>query len=753
MTTSTDGDVISSPHGGGDISRGRRVYVARAELVLARDGACPLRELPLKPDPLEGFVRAGGLVRGDLGESASVVVDLLPLSPAEQARHRRQLRAKSGGPGSSGRWQNLWEQARSGAGHPVPPRRSRTGGPDQEIQRLVERRDLRVLADRLTATDVLFGVQVLIRCTSSIRGRPQALLQALVAAWEAWAGHNWLRIHGTHLGVAFLGSDSLWRRRSFDQRFASGRFDPARGGVVTAHEIAGWLKPPTRHCHAPGVARSGGYVPPPPHALPTFTTARRDLLPLGLVTGPEGPRMAGVGLADTYFSYMAGRSRFGKTELAINQFIHLARAGHGCFFLDPHEDGLERIKPHLTDIADRVVEVNLAPRGLDHRQVGWNLFTMHGRRPDELETRLAAVVDSFASALRWGEINNRALTLTAMAAKSLLELSRHLPAELAPTVFQITSLLADADWRAAVLPWLSRDCQAFWSTRFPRLPGDAITPVTNLVDRLSSSTAVKGLLGSPTSAYDVRRCMDAGKVVLACPAGTGDKDRLVANFLVYDLLQAALSRKDTPPERRRPFYVFLDEVQTYDGASRGNLAALLEQSAKYGVRAFLLNQNPERLTAATFDAVTTNRSLLATTTVNARAAAVLAREYAGEVTAQTITKLERFTYLASVTLGRDVTPPFLVRGVPVSEMWADCYRPEDLPALAAAMDQGSGRRRVGDVAAELDGLDGRILEHLQTRRPTAPADAQHGSRPGKPGRASGLVTDALVYDPTKEEPP
>jgi hypothetical protein len=47
--------------------------------------------------------------------------------------------------------------------------------------------------------------------------------------------------------------------------------------------------------------------------------------------------------------------------------------------------------------------------------------------------------------------------------------------------------------------------------------------------------------------------MDAGKVVLARPAGTGDKDRLVANFLVYDLLQATLSRKDTPPERRRPW--------------------------------------------------------------------------------------------------------------------------------------------------------------------------------------------------------
>ena len=48
----------------------------------------------------------------------------------------------------------------------------------------------------------------------------------------------------------------------------------------------------------------------------------------------------------------------------------------------------------------------------------------------------------------------------------------------------------------------------------------------------------------------------------------------------------------------RPFFVFLDEVQTYDGASSGNLAALLEQTAKYGIRAFLFNQTRAYFCAA-----------------------------------------------------------------------------------------------------------------------------------------------------------
>ena len=104
--------------------------------------------------------------------------------------------------------------------------------------------------------------------------------------------------------------------------------------------------------------------------------------------------------------------------------------------------------------------------------------------------------------------------------------------------------------------------------------------------------------------------MDRGQVVLICPGFGSTRDRLVANFALFDTLHAARSRAELAAGGRRPFHVFLDEAQIYDGASSGTLAALLEQAAKFGVRAMILNQNPERLSAATRDAVLTNRSHL-----------------------------------------------------------------------------------------------------------------------------------------------
>lgn len=698
-------------------ARSRRVKVARAELVLARPSTEPLRQTGLDPDPLVGFAHALGDVRGEQGDAAMVCVDLLPITPGARRRMRGRLLRQA-----------RHDHDRHTAVGPSfgellagPSRTGRGGAPPAE---LVERRvGQRSLQTKLGTAEPLFQIQVLIRADSPAPGKARTQVLALLSAFDAWAGDNHFRAAGLRIaGLAFAGADAPWRRHGFDRRVATGLFRPARRRVVTASEIAGLLKPPTVKCQAANVARSGGVIPPPPPGLPTFH-GQRDLLPLGRISGETGERHVGVPLADTFFAYTAGRSRYGKTESAIGQFLHLARSGHGCFFLDPHEDAIEKIKTYLSDdgLRDRVVEINLADT---RRQPGWNLFATRGSADQTVE-QVDAVVDAFASALRWDETNTRALNLITQAAQALTDLARRLPADLAPTLFQVPSLLGNEDWRGAVLPFLAPSTRQFFTDRFPRLPSEAITPVTNLIDRLRVSPAVAALLGSPTSSYDIRQAMDRGMIVLACPGSGSVRDRLVANFLVYDLLHAAKTRASLPPDRRRPFHVFLDEVQTYDGAASGNLAALLEQTAKYGVRAYLFNQNPERLTPATLNAVTTNRSHLLTTALNAKAAALLTREWGGTVEPEVVTHLRRYTFLASITLAGETSPPFLLHGVPVDELFPDDCHPERIPDLDATVDQTTGRHPVADTLAGLDGHDRAILAHLRASRQAERTDRGH----------------------------
>jgi hypothetical protein len=209
--------------------------------------------------------------------------------------------------------------------------------------------------------------------------------------------------------------------------------------------------------------------------------------------------------------------------------------------------------------------------------------------------------------------------------------------------------------------------------------------------------------------------MNGGRIVLACPGAGGARDRLLANLLVFDLLHAAKGRAHIPPERRREFYVFLDEVQTYDGASSGNLAALLEQTAKYGIRATLLNQNPERLTSATLNALTTNRSHLIATALNAHAAGLIAREWASDPPANAITGLPRHTFIAQATHHGELTRPFQFENLAVTDLFANAHYPERVPHIQPIIDRASGRTSAAETIRALDTLDERIHAHLVTK--------------------------------------
>jgi hypothetical protein len=571
---------------------------------------------------------------------------------------------------------------------------------------------------KLAPEHPLLQFQLALRIEATDRRRALATMRSLLGALDLLSAANHLRARGLRLGpLGFMGEGLPGFRARFDRRLDSGRFAARRQDVVSARELQGLLKPPTVHCHADNVARSRGAIPAPPRGLPEYH-GQPGIIPLGWVQTRTGRKVVGVRASETFFLYKSGRSRYGKTETAIGQFIALVRDGHGALFMDPHGDGIAEIKHYLTDagVAERVVELDLSDRVTSARQPGWNLFGLNQRTPNEAAARVDAFVDALAATLGWDERNTRALNLATQAAQALTELALVLPPALAPTIFEVPTLLSDEAWRETVLPRLSPATRGFFENRFPSLPGEAITAVTNLLDRLRASRSVAALLGSPVSTYDARRAMANDWIVLACPGPGSTRDRLIANLMVYDILHAAKARAAMPPSERRPFWVFLDELQTYDGP---NLPALLEQSAKYGGRAFMFNQNPDRLTQATWNAVSTNRSHLLTTVVNSTAARRISAEIGTPPAPEVLTKLDAYTYVAQVRLGRTVSRPFLVNGIQASELHAEHRRPDSVAALEATIDRTVARRPVDELLGAVDDHGARIRQYLQDTTPKA----------------------------------
>ena len=725
-TATRQGIGTSPPAEVDESAENQRMYVARTELILARSDEWPLRAAPIKPDPLGPFAFAFAGLDDSLGDEAEVIFDLLPLTRGETARRRQRLARKlSIAEGSAPtRWALVGSVTlkvlRAAMGVKNGP--SRGAAPKRGVAKRDESERVATVANALKDPAPHFQIQILVRAKSEVAGRPQRLMQSLLAGFESFGGANYLRAAGRRFFGRHVGQDVFWRRRRFDRRAEVGVFRPSRRRqVVSSSVIAGIMKPPTKSCGATNVVRSGGVVPPPPRNLPRYTYSAEQL-PWGVVSYDEGPeRVVAVNCDDTFFTWTGGRSRYGKSETSLTRFIHLARAGGcGVMYLDPHSDALVRAKPFLAGQAHRVLELSIA-RSKDETgtglQVAWNPLSMEGCTHEDIEEKATALVDAIASALGWGAGQKapRALTLLQNGTQSLLELSLQLPDEIAPTIFQFVPLLSSVEWRELVIPRLSPYMQEFWLDRFPRFPDEAITPITNLIDRLHQLPSVAALFGRSRSTYDLRRAMDTGAIVLVRLRSTGTINSLVASLVVFDLVRAVLSRWDLPPEERTPMHAFLDEVQSYDHSVNGLIAAMLEEGGKFGLRLHLLSQQPNRLTPKTLNAVLTNRSHLMTTALGHKSAKLLADEWQGLVTPATVQQLERYHFLTQVTDAGELSSPFRCRGLILEDLFGAAPQGATLDRLETAITRNSGREPIRDTLATLGKLNDRIADYLSTR--------------------------------------
>ncbi len=81
----------------------------------------------------------------------------------------------------------------------------------------------------------------------------------------------------------------------FDSRFLTGPHRPSRDNVVTARDLGGFVKPPTKQCHAPNLVTLSGAIAPAPPGLPTFKR-QPSLVPWCGVTMPPSTRSGGPGV-------------------------------------------------------------------------------------------------------------------------------------------------------------------------------------------------------------------------------------------------------------------------------------------------------------------------------------------------------------------------------------------------------------------------------------------------------------------------
>lgn len=234
------------------------------------------------------------------------------------------------------------------------------------------------------------------------------------------------------------------------------------------------------------------------------------------------------------------------------------------------------------------------------------------------------------------------------------------------TVADVLRLFADSEFRTdAASRATDEQVRRFWTTEFEKYPGrfraEARSPIENKLGSFLVDPFVSRILMSEESTIDPRAIMESGKVLVVNLAkgkiGEGPA-ALFGGLLVSALGLAGLARSDRPESERRPFYLYLDEFQTFTTLALANMLAELR---KYGVGLVLANQYLDQLAPEGRTAILGNVGTLVVFRVGALDAGRLAKELGDDVDPVDLTFLPNRNFWVRPLVRGEAVPAFTGR--------------------------------------------------------------------------------------------
>ena len=230
------------------------------------------------------------------------------------------------------------------------------------------------------------------------------------------------------------------------------------------------------------------------------------------------------------------------------------------------------------------------------------------------------------------------------------------------TLLSLHQMLTDDRYRKRIVhrvtDGLVRD---FWLKEFarwtPRYRNEALPAVENKLGHFLSNPIIRNIVGQPGASLDLREVMDEGRVLIVnlSKGKIGeDVSSLLGSLLVTSLQLAAMSRADVPEEKRRDFYLYVDEFQNFATES---FATILSEARKYRLALVLAHQYLGQVDEETLSAVFGNVGTYVAFQVGAEDAEVVAQQLSNlDVTVEPTDVMALPRYTAYVRLLTDGMP-------------------------------------------------------------------------------------------------
>ncbi|MEO8581645.1 MAG: type IV secretion system DNA-binding domain-containing protein [Patescibacteria group bacterium] len=348
--------------------------------------------------------------------------------------------------------------------------------------------------------------------------------------------------------------------------------------------------------------------------------------------------------------YVIGKSGTGKSTLLANMVINDLKHNKGVAVIDPHGDLIETVlnyvpKHRINDVivfdptdTEAVVKLNLFEGGnIVHREL--------------IASGIVAIFQKLY-ANSWGPrleyiLRNTLLTLLSQNAK----------------LDDILRMLTDVKYRKRVVDELEDPVlKNFWVAEFNTMQdkqrNEAISPILNKVGQFVTSPLVRNVVNTQKSSFSIEEIMDEGKILLVnlSQGKLGeDNTALIGAMLITKIQLAAMNRVYIEEEKRRDFFLYIDEFQNFATTS---FIKILSEARKYRLSLTLANQYIDQIPDEIKSAIFGNVGSIASFILGASDSDWMTKEFGNKYTAEDLVSLARYQIIIKLSIDNRLSQPF-----------------------------------------------------------------------------------------------
>ena len=233
------------------------------------------------------------------------------------------------------------------------------------------------------------------------------------------------------------------------------------------------------------------------------------------------------------------------------------------------------------------------------------------------------------------------------------------------TFIEVVRVLTDQSFVQELLPKVQDPIiRRYWTDQIAQTSdfhkSEVLDYIVSKFGRFVTNKMIRNIIGQSQSSFNFRHVMDEGKILLI-NLSKGKIGEENANFLglvlVPKILVAAMSRQDVDMDKRRDFFLYVDEFQNF---ATPDFAQILSEARKYRLSLIVANQFIGQMEEEIKNAIFGNVGTIASFRVGVNDANYLQREFQPIFTENDLINVDRFNCYMRTLVGGEPVPPFSV---------------------------------------------------------------------------------------------